>query len=159
MRHDHDQSIPTISEDQVLSHTSIQSSQRKSRTLPSSRTPATTTATTKNIDENKNAKKIPVILSQAKNDHENRNALYFSQSISVLNEYDCGLKMEMKHIHSTINNEGFQNLVYEAYNRLVEVRPHLIYLGVTYVPVARPHRGDADVHYTPHDKDDVTEFL
>jgi hypothetical protein len=65
---------------------------------------------------------------QAGKAHDTRNALYFSQSISLLNNYDCGLKMEMKHIHATINNEGFQNLVRKAFNRLVEVRPRLIYL-------------------------------
>lgn len=224
VRHDHDQSIPTISEDHVLSHTSIKSSQRKSRTLPSPRTSeTTTTTTTKNIDENEHVvKKLPMTSFQAGKAHDTRNALYFSQSISLLNNYDCGLKMEMKHIHATINNEGFQNLVRKAFNRLVEVRPRLIYLlspeewlhihililyarifdcelhfhrivlppefqikipeniqifepivailssigivddidmGVTYIPVAKPYRGDADVHYKPHDKDDVTEFL
>jgi hypothetical protein len=208
----------------VLSHTSIKSSQRKSRTLPSPRTSeTTTTTTTKNIDENEHVvKKLPMTSFQAGKAHDTRNALYFSQSISLLNNYDCGLKMEMKHIHATINNEGFQNLVRKAFNRLVEVRPRLIYLlspeewlhihililyarifdcelhfhrivlppefqikipeniqifepivailssigivddidmGVTYIPVAKPYRGDADVHYKPHDKDDVTEFL
>lgn len=56
------------------------------------------------------------------------NALYCSKSVSLLNDYNCGLKTKTKRIHATINNEGYRILVRKAYYKLLEVRPRLKYL-------------------------------